>query len=38
MRQNQANDVHTVWRDFDHDLGADLLKERYLESHGGRAR
>ena len=34
--QNQANHVHTVWRDFDHDFGADLLKEHYLESHGGR--
>jgi hypothetical protein len=32
--QNQANHVHTVWRDFDHDFGADLLKEHYLESHG----
>ncbi|HUM13182.1 MAG TPA: DUF3500 domain-containing protein [Myxococcaceae bacterium] len=33
--QNGANHVHSVWRDFDHDFGADLLKEHYLESHGG---
>jgi hypothetical protein len=34
--QNQANHVHTVWRDFDHDFGEDLLKQHYLESHGRR--
>ncbi len=27
--QNDANHVHTVWRDFDGDFGADLLKEHY---------
>lgn len=32
--QNGANHAHTVWRDFDRDFGADLLKQHYLESHG----
>ena len=32
--QNGANHAHTVWRDFDHDFGADLLKQHYRESHG----
>jgi len=32
--QNGANHPHTVWRDFDHDFGADLLGEHYKESHG----
>ncbi len=27
--QNNANHVHTVWRDFDGDFGEDLLKEHY---------
>jgi len=27
--QNNANHVHTVWRDFDGDWGADLLAEHY---------
>jgi hypothetical protein len=31
--QNHANHVHSVWRDFAHDFGADLLKGHYLESH-----
>ena len=30
--QNQANHIHTVWRDFDGDWGADLLKEHYATS------
>jgi len=30
--QNDANHVHAVWRDFDGDFGADLLKEHY-EQH-----
>ena len=29
--QNNANHVHTVWRDFDGDFGADLLKEHYQQ-------
>jgi hypothetical protein len=32
--QNGANHVHTVWRDFDRDFGADLLKQHYRKSHG----
>jgi hypothetical protein len=28
-RQNDANHVHTVWRDFNGDFGADLLAEHY---------
>ena len=31
--QNDANHVHSVWRDFDHDFGADLLAAHYKESH-----
>ena len=31
--QNEANHVHCVWRDFDHDFGADLLAEHYKTSH-----
>ena len=27
--QNNANHVHTVWRDFMNDFGADLLKQHY---------
>jgi hypothetical protein len=27
--QSKANHIHTVWRDFDGDFGADLLKEHY---------
>jgi hypothetical protein len=27
--QSNANHIHTVWRDFDHDFGVDLLKEHY---------
>jgi hypothetical protein len=30
--QNNANHVHTVWRDFDGDFGRDVLKE-HLEAH-----
>ena len=33
--QNDANHIHTVWRDFDNDFGIDLLKEHYhREPHG----
>jgi len=31
--QNNANHIHTVWRDFDGDFGLDLLKEHYQTSH-----
>jgi hypothetical protein len=31
--QNGANHIHTVWRDFNGDFGADLLKEHYQASH-----
>lgn len=27
--QNNANHIHTVWRDFEHDFGEDLLREHY---------
>ena len=28
---NDANHIHTVWRDFDGDFGKDLIKEHYLQ-------
>ncbi len=31
--QNNANHIHMVWRDFNGDYGADLLKEHYQQSH-----
>jgi hypothetical protein len=31
--QNNANHVHTVWRDFDGDWGTDVLAEHYKEHH-----
>jgi len=31
--QNGANHVHSVWRDFNGDFGADLLKAHYDTSH-----
>ncbi len=31
--QNDANHVHTVWRDSERDFGVDLLREHYLASH-----
>jgi hypothetical protein len=30
--QNNANHIHTVWRDFNGDFGLDLLREHYHES------
>ena len=27
--QNNANHIHAVWRDFEHDFGDDLLREHY---------
>jgi hypothetical protein len=31
--QNNANHVHTLWRDFENDFGRDLLKEHYKHGH-----
>jgi hypothetical protein len=31
--QNDANHIHSVWRDFEGDFGADLLKQHYDASH-----
>ena len=31
--QNNANHIHTVWRDFNGDFGRDLLQEHYRHSH-----
>lgn len=31
--QNNANHIHTVWRDFDGDFGRDLLREHYEAAH-----
>ena len=31
--QNNANHVHSVWRDYEGDFGLDLLKEHYQASH-----
>src|SRR3954451_18117905 len=31
--QNDANHVHTVFRDFDDDFGRDLLREHYQSAH-----
>jgi len=31
--QNNANHIHTVWRDFDGDFGRDLLREHYRKEH-----
>lgn len=31
--QNNANHVHTVWRDFKGDFGRDLLREHYEHGH-----
>lgn len=30
--QQNANHIHTVWRDFDGDFGRDLIKEHYMSS------
>jgi hypothetical protein len=34
--QNNANHIHTVWRDLKNDWGEDLLQHHYMESHKGR--
>lgn len=31
--QNDANHVHSIWRDVEHDFGGDLLKAHYNQSH-----
>lgn len=31
--QNNANHIHSVWRDFKGDFGVDLLAQHYQESH-----
>ena len=31
--QNEANHIHSVWRDYEGDFGLDLLKEHYQTSH-----
>jgi Protein of unknown function (DUF3500) len=31
--QDNANHIHSVWRDFEGDFGQDLLKQHYKESH-----
>ncbi len=32
--QNNANHIHSVWRDFDGDFGRDLLKDHYHDAQG----
>lgn len=32
--QDDANHVHTVYRDLEHDFGVDLLREHYEHGHG----
>ncbi len=31
--QDNANHIHSVWRDFDGDFGRDLIKEHYKKAH-----
>ncbi|MFD2098197.1 DUF3500 domain-containing protein [Flagellimonas iocasae] len=31
--QNNANHIHSVWRDFDGDFGRDLIQEHYASHH-----
>jgi len=33
MTQDNANHIHSVWRDFASDWGGDLLKAHYQDSH-----
>ncbi len=33
--QNNANHIHSVWRDFERDWGEDLLREHYAAAHSG---
>lgn len=32
--QDEANHVHTIWRDLENDFGEDLLRRHYAEHHG----
>jgi hypothetical protein len=36
--QNNANHIHSVWRDLEHDFGGDLLRAHYAahqaDDHG----
>jgi hypothetical protein len=32
--QNNANHIHSVWRDLTHDWDADVLAEHYTHAHG----
>ncbi|HZN40959.1 MAG TPA: DUF3500 domain-containing protein [Planctomycetota bacterium] len=32
--QNNANHVHTLWRDFEHDFGGDALRTHLEQQHG----
>jgi hypothetical protein len=34
--QNDANHVHTVWRDFERDFGGDVLRRHVAEQHDGK--
>lgn len=34
--QNDANHVHSVWRDFDHDFDFDVLKAHYQDAHAAK--
>lgn len=31
--QNNANHIHTVWRDFENDFGVDALRKHYEQAH-----
>jgi hypothetical protein len=31
--QNDANHIHSVWRDPNNDWGADLLRQHYRQAH-----
>ncbi len=31
--QNEANHVHSLWRDFEHDFGQDLLRDHVQKAH-----
>jgi len=31
--QNDANHIHTVWRDLENDFGGDLLRQHYQQDH-----
>jgi len=33
--QNNANHIHSVWRDFEGDFGMDALRDHYAQSHRG---